>query len=322
MPYLGTSTGSDVVCAPAIMADHLHPPVEVADGADGREVTGNGGLGAQELSPGNTRALRGGVDAVLFEDSPHSGGSNAVTETSKLAGDAAVAPGGVVGGHLDDETTQLHRSAGPPGRPAGLSPVAGHSASVPTQQGLWCDEPASSPPSRQGRRDRTQQGPVLIGERWPVGLSAQDCELVAEHDDLKVFRASRAHSQARQRHQQPVQNATHGPQDRQRRICSARHDRVFGQPKTPRMQRIVPGQRTRPHFRAPTGGTRRLAGPEMGSRGRCLTVSVVSPAGDDLIRCDAARVKASHRNGGERSNWNLCLADAVASPACDGLIGS
>ena len=27
----------------------------------------------------------------------------------------------------------------------------------------------------------------------------------------------------------------------------------FGHPQTPRMQRIMPGQRTRPHFRAPTG---------------------------------------------------------------------
>ena len=41
MPYLGTSTGSDTVCAPAIMADHLHPPVEVAEEfelADGNSV--------------------------------------------------------------------------------------------------------------------------------------------------------------------------------------------------------------------------------------------------------------------------------------------
>ena len=30
MPYLETSTGSDAVLQPAIMADHLHPPVEVA----------------------------------------------------------------------------------------------------------------------------------------------------------------------------------------------------------------------------------------------------------------------------------------------------
>ena len=59
---------------------------------DGREVTGDGGLGAQELGPGHARALRGGVDACLFEDSPHSGGSNAVAEADELAGDAAVAP--------------------------------------------------------------------------------------------------------------------------------------------------------------------------------------------------------------------------------------
>ena len=37
-------------------------------------------LGAQELGPGNTRALRGGIEAGVFEDSPHGGGSNAVTE--------------------------------------------------------------------------------------------------------------------------------------------------------------------------------------------------------------------------------------------------
>ena len=81
-----------------------------------------------------------------------------MAEADKFAGDAAVAPGGIVGGHVDDETTKFHRGAGLAGRPAGLGPVAGDSASVPTQQGLWGDKPASSLRSRQGRRDRTQQG--------------------------------------------------------------------------------------------------------------------------------------------------------------------
>ena len=53
---------------------------------DGYEVTGNGGLGAQELGPGHARALRGGVDVVLFEDSPHSAGSNAEAEADEFAG--------------------------------------------------------------------------------------------------------------------------------------------------------------------------------------------------------------------------------------------
>ena len=110
--------------------------------------------------------------------------------------------------------------------------MAGDSASMPTQQSLWCDEPASSLRSGQGRCDGTQQGPVLVGERWAVVLPAQDCELVAEHDDLEILRASRAHSQARQRHEQSVQNATH---------------------RTPGCERIMPGQRARPHFWAPTG---------------------------------------------------------------------
>ena len=213
-------------------------------GVDGCEVTGDGGLGAQELGLGNARALRGGVDVVVFEDSPHSGGSNAVTEADKFAGDAAVAPRGVAGSHLDDEATQLHRGAGPPRRPAGSGPVACDSPSVPTQQRFWCDEPARSLRSRQGRRDSTQQGPVLLREGWSVVQAVQHCELVTQHDDLKVLRASRANSQARQRHEQPIQNPTH---------------------RTPGCRRIMPGQRTRPYFGHPQAPGRTDA-PRRGSR--------------------------------------------------------
>ena len=206
---------------------------------DGYEVAG-GGLGAQELGPGDARALRGGVDVVVFEDSPDSGGSDAVAEADEFAGDAAVAPCGVAGGHLDDETTQLHRSAGPAGRPAGSGPVAGDPLSVPTQQRLWCDEPARSLRSRQGRRDSTQQGSVLLRDGWSVVQAVQHCELVTQHDDLKVLRASRANSQARQRHQQPVQNPTH---------------------RTPGCRRIMAGQRPRPHLGHPHAQTRPLDRP-------------------------------------------------------------
>ena len=137
--------------------------------------------------PDQQQALRGGVDVVVFEDSPHSAGSNAEAEADEFAGYAAVAPRGVVGGHLDDEATQLHRGAGPPGRPAGLGPVAGDALSVPTQQRFWCDEPAGSLRSRQGCRDSAQQGPVLRREGWSVVQAVQHCELVTQHDDLKVF---------------------------------------------------------------------------------------------------------------------------------------
>ena len=56
--------------------------------------------------------------------------------------------------------------------------MAGDSASVPAQQGLWRDEPTSSLRSGQGRRDSTQQGPVLVGQLRSVVAAVQRAELV------------------------------------------------------------------------------------------------------------------------------------------------
>ena len=57
-------------------------------------------------------------------------------------------------------------------------PVTGDSASVPTQQGLWCDEPANSLRSGQARRDSTKQAPVLVGQLRSVVAAVQHAELV------------------------------------------------------------------------------------------------------------------------------------------------
>ena len=101
-----------------------------------------------------------------------------MTEAHEFAGDAAVAPGRVVGGHVDNEATQIHRGAGPARRLAGSGPVAGDSASVPTQQRLWRNEPVRSLRSRQGRRDSTQQGPVLVGQLRAIVAAVPRAELV------------------------------------------------------------------------------------------------------------------------------------------------
>ena len=91
---------------------------------------------------------------------------------------------------------------------------------------------------------------VLVGGRWSVVLSAQDCEFVAKHDDLEVLRVSRAQSQACQRGEEPVQNATHATPKIGSVTPVQRAMTEFGHPR--RMQRIMPGQRTRPHSWAPT----------------------------------------------------------------------
>ena len=59
----------------------------------------------------------------------------------------------------------------------------------------WCQRNSvsgvTSHPARLGRgSDRCEQAPVGVGELGAVDLSAQDCELVAQHDDLEALRAS------------------------------------------------------------------------------------------------------------------------------------
>ena len=113
-----------------------------------------------------------------------------MTEANEIAGDAAVAAGGVVGGHVDDEATKRGGGGWSARRPRGLSPVASDAPSVPAQQGVGGDELAGSSGPRERGCDGAEQGAVVVVECWSVDLAAQDCELVAQHDDLEVLRVS------------------------------------------------------------------------------------------------------------------------------------
>ena len=64
MPYLGTSTGSDAVVQSAIMADHLHPPVEVARSTSATRARRGSGPPTSKptVSIGGVRWLPKGTD--------------------------------------------------------------------------------------------------------------------------------------------------------------------------------------------------------------------------------------------------------------------
>jgi hypothetical protein len=68
-----------------------------------------------------------------------------------------------------------------------ISPRAGDEAPVPAQQRVGLDEEAGPAGPGQDAADRGEQRPVGGLEPWSWGLAAQDGELVAEHQDLKVF---------------------------------------------------------------------------------------------------------------------------------------
>jgi hypothetical protein len=102
-----------------------------------------------------------------------------VTEDVEFSRYSSVAPGRVVGGHVDDESADLDRGGWPSGSSGGLGPVAVDSLPVPAQQGVGGDEPTGASRAGECLGDRAKHGPVVVVEFGPVVLSAQHDQLVA-----------------------------------------------------------------------------------------------------------------------------------------------
>ena len=85
-----------------------------------------------------------------------------------------------------------------------MGPAPDDAAPLLTQQRVGGDQPPGAARSWQRGRYRAEQAPVGVTELGAVDLAAQHTELVAQHDDLKVLGAPRAHSEANQRNQQAV----------------------------------------------------------------------------------------------------------------------
>ena len=77
------------------------------DGVDGGEVAGDGGLGPQELRPGDFRACGAGSIPALLRISPDRGRSEAVAEPGKFAVDAAVSPSRILSCEAQCESANL-----------------------------------------------------------------------------------------------------------------------------------------------------------------------------------------------------------------------
>jgi hypothetical protein len=66
-------------------------------------------------------------------------------------------------------------------------PVPGHHAAVPSQQGLGRDHEDRPSGPEQQTTERRKQGAVLGLEPRAWVLAAQDCQLVAEDQDLDLL---------------------------------------------------------------------------------------------------------------------------------------
>jgi hypothetical protein len=73
------------------------------------------------------------------------------------------------------------------GRAVGLGPVAPDQVAVPAQQRVGCYNPMASVLGGQQPGQRREDGSVRPGWAWPGDLSAQDRELMSQHEDLGVL---------------------------------------------------------------------------------------------------------------------------------------
>ena len=93
--------------------------------------------------------------------------------------DAAVAPCRVLGSETENQPAEFEGGRRSSSWSVGLGPVARHSSSMPTEEGVRRDDPAGSSLSGERGGDGAKQGPVVVAEYGSVDLAAQDADLVA-----------------------------------------------------------------------------------------------------------------------------------------------
>jgi hypothetical protein len=121
-----------------------------------------------------------------------------------------------------------------------LGPVFGDAPSVLPKERVGCYELADASLRGESGSDCAEEGPVVVVECWPVDLSAEHAELVAQHDDFEVFAASGTDRETGQGGDDSIQNAVHE--------TSGSVDVFPGQPPRPNIRPrqaeycVVPGE--------------------------------------------------------------------------------
>ena len=95
-----------------------------------------------------------------------------MAEAGQFAVDTAVAPGWVLGGETEDESADRVRGRWASWSSAGLCPVSGDAASMPSEERVGCDDPACSSWAGERGGDRSEQGAVVVVEGRSVDLAA------------------------------------------------------------------------------------------------------------------------------------------------------
>jgi hypothetical protein len=143
------------------------------------------------------------LQTSLEQHLAHRGRRNRDAETLELADDPFVSPLRVLVGETKDQLAQRALERWSPGRPVRVCPAARDKLAVPAKQCLRLDR--KDGPGWPGQRtaQRRQKNTISPRQLRSGGLPAQDRQLVPEHEDLQLLRATRPPQQPYQREHVP-----------------------------------------------------------------------------------------------------------------------
>jgi hypothetical protein len=134
----------------------------------------------------------GRLEAVGAQNPGDGAGRDPAAKPQQLPADALVAPPWVLGGQPHDHGLDLVGNRWSAAWPGWIGPMSAHHAAVPSKQRLGRDHEDRPSGPGQETTERRQQRTVVGLELRPWVLAAQNCQLVAEDQDLNLFRVRRA----------------------------------------------------------------------------------------------------------------------------------
>jgi hypothetical protein len=153
---------------------------------------------AQERAPVPPVALGCRRDPGGSEHVADQGGRDVDPELAQLADDPHVVPTGVLARQSQDQLAHMTVDRRAAGTPVRVRPVVGDQAPMPAQQRLRSHRERPPRATRQHPAERGQEQPVARREPRSPDLPAQDRQLVAQHQDLKLLGALAAPEQHHQ----------------------------------------------------------------------------------------------------------------------------
>jgi hypothetical protein len=121
---------------------------------------------------------------VPIQDRPHARGREPDAYRGQLPVDPPIASGRILIRQAEDQRNRASRMGRSSRRPVSKSPLPPYQIPVPPQQRLRLDKESSLSRNRQKPAQSSEYRSIRWLQRRTRHLATQDCNLVAEHDDL------------------------------------------------------------------------------------------------------------------------------------------